>query len=59
MLAIKAPMGYDLKEKINSAVNDWKTYNADAEKSSTNLEKIKVMVTTDAKKTVAKTIMNM
>lgn len=52
-------MGYDLKEKINTAVNDWKTYNSDAEKSSQNLEKIKIMVTTEAKKTVAKTIMNM
>ncbi|CAD8053314.1 unnamed protein product [Paramecium primaurelia] len=59
MLQIKAPMGYDLKEKINTAVNDWKTYNSDAEKSSQNLEKIKIMVTTEAKKTVAKTIMNM
>ncbi|CAD8085687.1 unnamed protein product [Paramecium sonneborni] len=59
MLSIKAPMGYDLKEKIKTAVNDWKTYNSDADKSTQNLEKIKVMVTTEAKKTVAKTIMNM
>lgn len=59
MLSIKAPMGYDLKEKINIAINDFKTYNSDADKSNSTIEKIKVMVTADAKKVVAKTIMNM
>lgn len=33
MLNIKSPLGYDLKEKMNTAINDWKTYNADANKS--------------------------
>lgn len=59
MLSIKAPMGYDLKEKINTAIKDYKTYNSDADKSNSTIEKIKVMVTADAKKVVAKTIMNM
>lgn len=59
MLSIKAPMGYDLKEKINVAVQDFKTYNSDADKSNATIDKIKFMVTADAKKVVAKTIMNM
>lgn len=59
MLNIRAPLGYDLEEKVKVAIKDWKQFNQDAEHNKGNAERIRNMVTAEGKRLVAKQLMKM